>query len=668
MTNTLSNNNNTTTDAVSYNSGLITPVDIDNIPIIYEGNPAHIPGLLHEFGGWVERSGNFKELIEHGAVLLSNGKVAFDSVNSVKFYRGDAVDGDTYTLLNPCPSTSDRINRFDAEANVAETPLFATFMTAPLDHNLIVQPLTVQKKDRQLAESILSMWQDSDEKGEFQTECASSGRTLIYLLIAEGAKATAADHGLVEEQLTNYIKAGVVGDISLKSFNKYAKGFQILNRRIVPHNRKSDAGEMQMWHTAIMKDPSLRMKYEIKLETQKPATSKAVLTLIRTMLRTDQVYSQLDEEMNGGSRNLTVLTIAQRIALVSANFNLDRLKSEDAIKIANTLITTQEALAADPRKNTKIARTGAEWREKKPPNYDDWPRDECGNITKWVKGMGLCGCNSKLGGTGIGEHPRRLCPEKKWADNPMYVTKTIKLNKALAAEKSPEKQTSLVAPIVDLEAKIDEFYHAPRADDRALPRLVHDSDDSDDPVDPASNAMNAQLQAFFSSSVQREPHDDKVQQSLVTDVATPIETYMYDVASVPIELATDQGEKMKTISTNIPVTSKVTAADGSTLPKQLLAHFKYYSFAYFSLFVIIAAVISEGSRLQPVEQLTVRVEQLALRQTTSIASPLKPRAPKSPRAPAPPARWWACAPARPRPRRVTHRRPPRQASRLSCTF
>ena len=31
-----------------------------------------------------------------------------------------------------------------------------------------------------------------------------------------------------------------------------------------------------------------------------------------------------------------------------------------------------------------------------------------------------------------------------------------------------------------------------------------------------------------------------------------------------------------------------------------------------------------------VEQLTVRVEQLALRQTTSIASPLKPRAPKSP--------------------------------------
>ena len=124
MTNTLSNNN-TTTDAVSYNSGLITPVDIDNNPIIYEGNPAHIPGLLHELGGWVERTGNFKELIEHGAVLLPNAKVAFDSVHSVKFYRGDAIDGDTYTILNPCPNTGARINKFDAIATVAAKPLFA---------------------------------------------------------------------------------------------------------------------------------------------------------------------------------------------------------------------------------------------------------------------------------------------------------------------------------------------------------------------------------------------------------------------------------------------------------------------------------------------------------------------------------------------------------------
>ena len=64
--------------------------------------------------------------------LLSNAKVAFDSVNSVKFYRGDANDGDTYTILNPCPNTGARINKFDAIATVAAKPLFAAVMTAPL--------------------------------------------------------------------------------------------------------------------------------------------------------------------------------------------------------------------------------------------------------------------------------------------------------------------------------------------------------------------------------------------------------------------------------------------------------------------------------------------------------------------------------------------------------
>ena len=89
MTNTLSNDT-TTTDAVSYNSGLITPTDIDNNPIIYEGNPAHIPSLLQELGLLVERTGHYKELIEHAPPSCSPtprhacAKVAFDSVSSVK--------------------------------------------------------------------------------------------------------------------------------------------------------------------------------------------------------------------------------------------------------------------------------------------------------------------------------------------------------------------------------------------------------------------------------------------------------------------------------------------------------------------------------------------------------------------------------------------------------
>ena len=79
----------------------------------------------------------------------------------------------------------------------------------------------------------------------------------------------------------------------------------------------------------------------------------------------------------------------------------------------------------------------------------------------------------------------------------MGETKTIKIKKALAAEKSPAKQTSLVAPII--EAKVDAFFRAPDPVE-----ATHDL------VDPAANALNAQLQAFSSSSAKTEPHDDKV--------------------------------------------------------------------------------------------------------------------------------------------------------------
>ena len=39
--------------------------------------------------------------------------------------------------------------------------------------------------------------------------------------------------------------------------------------------------------------------------------------------------------MHGGSRNLTALSVTQRIALVSANFDVNRLTSDDAVKMSD---------------------------------------------------------------------------------------------------------------------------------------------------------------------------------------------------------------------------------------------------------------------------------------------------------------------------------------------
>ena len=45
------------------------PVDIDNEPILWEGNPAHLPGKLFEFGEFITRNGHFQPLLQERAVL-----------------------------------------------------------------------------------------------------------------------------------------------------------------------------------------------------------------------------------------------------------------------------------------------------------------------------------------------------------------------------------------------------------------------------------------------------------------------------------------------------------------------------------------------------------------------------------------------------------------------
>ena len=93
-----------------------TPFNIDGEPITYDGNPAHVEGILHELSEWTARTGHYVTLLEKNAVLLPNGKMAVDSIAAVLFVSGEKDDGGKYSFHTPCPATSERIKKFDAEA------------------------------------------------------------------------------------------------------------------------------------------------------------------------------------------------------------------------------------------------------------------------------------------------------------------------------------------------------------------------------------------------------------------------------------------------------------------------------------------------------------------------------------------------------------------------
>ena len=46
------------------------PVDQDNTSIVFNGNPAHMLGVLHECWQWMQRTGFHLNLLEEHTVLL----------------------------------------------------------------------------------------------------------------------------------------------------------------------------------------------------------------------------------------------------------------------------------------------------------------------------------------------------------------------------------------------------------------------------------------------------------------------------------------------------------------------------------------------------------------------------------------------------------------------
>ena len=159
----------------------LQPVDIDKNPIILDGNPAHIEGIMFEVGKFYRRKGKFQQLFKNHAVLLSNGKLAVDSVNAVHFVSGLVKDPETYTFDFPCPPTTGRIQLYDDAADLASTPKFkAPSGSLPdfISNQFVVSSATVEAEDAKLFQSLIQIIEDSDWASELEEQCGGSGLML----------------------------------------------------------------------------------------------------------------------------------------------------------------------------------------------------------------------------------------------------------------------------------------------------------------------------------------------------------------------------------------------------------------------------------------------------------------------------------------------------------
>ena len=241
----------------------LVPTDADKEPITWLGNNAHIPGVLYEVKRWVTRTGHFKALIQHGAVQLSNGKLAIDSVNSFKFVIGKVSDPRTFD--NPCPDTVTREREYNRRTQRPPAGA-ATPVPTPVDdgdeesdrqpvqapitpigmpglvqdsipdeykYQFIVSEYAVANEDARLLRSLSHVIGDADCADTLLDEAEGSGRALIRALTARAKKADGRDRALIRTIFDKVVARGVQGELTLDSLKTFLKSYQAARRHLM---------------------------------------------------------------------------------------------------------------------------------------------------------------------------------------------------------------------------------------------------------------------------------------------------------------------------------------------------------------------------------------------------------------------------------------------------
>ena len=242
------------------------PVDIDNEPILWDGNPAHLPGKLYEFGEFITREGHFQPLIEE-RVVVSGKYTIVESLFCVPFVKNqitDKVDG--YSFEEPCPTIEDRIAAYDALQAAMGTP-GAPFnksahaaMPDAFKSDTVVNKFQVQKALRDFATCLGNIIANGTKRQSMLQAANYDGFVLLKNLRDEAKKAKPQDISLVNREVHNFIHAGLKGDLTRASFDAHMKSYRKIVQNQDPGSRLDAPGVVQMMAQLMHLDPSIRQE------------------------------------------------------------------------------------------------------------------------------------------------------------------------------------------------------------------------------------------------------------------------------------------------------------------------------------------------------------------------------------------------------------------------
>lgn len=367
---------------------------LDNKPIKWDGNPAHVLGILHDVGEYFRRTHAFKALFEHRAAIAKNGKMVVSSKSQVPFIIGMVTDPVERGFESPCPPVADRIaatqrNRREERFNAVVTDLNQT--VADNSDQIIIQPYLVDEENGKLHETLLSVINDTSVAKSLACQSLGDGLSLLNLMRNYETNARESDKSLV---INNYNLASsktIASPMSMASLDAWLDNYEQAKAFVPATSRKNDASEVELINLLAFRDETVQTRYELECRAAStaPTTMAAALTILRSIIRSREVYHQI----TGVTPNRSSLdpTTSQQAMLTML------VKSQQALL---TAINAGMLVKPDPNKNKKALKGSGNFtphRDLEPVphpqdngKWDKPERDSTGRITRWLKGMEPC--------------------------------------------------------------------------------------------------------------------------------------------------------------------------------------------------------------------------------------------------------------------------------------
>ena len=382
----------TTTTSTYFKSS--SPSTVRGQPIRYNGNRAHIPGLLKAHAKWCTRTGRFIHFTKYRGVLVRN-LLAVDSPNAAYFVKNPTAD--PRSVDDPAPPSNERLRVINEKRAIAGKPQLALLNAIPdeMKSTITSSPFHVDLESAAYLQSLVEIFGDAPNMTKLVEKAAGDGYAFRVLLLAESKKATEGDKAVVLTELSECVRNGVSGELTSTSFEEFLIKYEEASMHQQEDQKPKPPQEVQMIATLVFKCAAIREKYALRALVQQPTSLEDAASIVFDCLNSDERAEQLDDLTSGSSKPVLVAAKPAPAAAPAGHLSADTL----------AIVAAVAAAVADPKKTDSYGKKKPKKEvTPKKKGTPDLPRDSEGRVSKWVEGMQPCKC-----GVDGGKHLYREC-------------------------------------------------------------------------------------------------------------------------------------------------------------------------------------------------------------------------------------------------------------------